>query len=67
VIGAAHEDRDIAALCQQYSDQNNAILSSFQAVQGSMQAAGEALVGPLAIPVLNNFVYPVFTITKDCM
>jgi hypothetical protein len=61
------EARDIAAFGQKHQNQHDAILSSLQAIQGRVKAAGEAFVTPQTFPGLNMIIKPAFTIPDDCV
>jgi hypothetical protein len=64
---ATDENRDITAFSQKHQNQHDTILSSFQAIEGSVQATGETFIAPLTFAVLNVFADATFAIPKDCV
>ena len=62
VTRTTYEDRDIASFSQKHQDQDDVSFISLQSIHGSVQATGEALVTPLAFPILNVVVNTAFPI-----
>ena len=63
----AYENRDITIFSQEHQDQHDMPFISLQSIQRRVKATGEALVTPLAFPILNVFVNTAFSITNNGM
>ena len=67
VSRAAHENGDITTFGQKHQDQNDMAFIGLEPIKGSVKAAGETFVAPLAFPVLDVFLLAPFSVANQCV